>query len=90
MVRQEVRAGRLRWTSKDVFSLIQPYPKRKEDAVLERLGELHQLDLNENEVAWEDASADADSGCESMASTQTAQWRKSKSVVTETWASPSP
>ena len=55
-----------RWTKKDVTSLIQPYPKRKADHVLEMLGEHRQLD--EDDVAWEDASADEDSQSESMAS----------------------
>ena len=66
MVREEVKAGRLRWTFKDVASLIQPYPKQKEDDVLKLLGEHHQLD--DDDVAWEDASADEDSQSESMAS----------------------
>ena len=44
MVRHETRAGRLKWTYDDVKSLIQPYPKRKADSVLENLGDMHQLD----------------------------------------------
>ena len=38
MVRREARAGRLKWTYDDVKSLIQPYPRRKADSVLENLG----------------------------------------------------
>ena len=44
MVRHEARAGRLKWTYDDVKSLIQPYPRRKADSVLEALEDHHQLD----------------------------------------------
>ena len=39
IVREEVQAGRLRWTYEDVKSLIQPYPKRTGDDILNANGE---------------------------------------------------
>ena len=39
IVRKEVQAGRLRWTYEDVKSLIQPYPTRKGDDILNANGE---------------------------------------------------
>ena len=48
IVRHEFHAGRLKWTYEDVKSLIQPYPTRKEDTVLEFIGYNYQLDEEEN------------------------------------------
>ena len=61
-VRHEVRAGRLRWTCEDVRSLIQPYPKRKGDEVLQCIGEHHQLDSADE--PWQDEAAVAESETE--------------------------
>ena len=66
LVRHEARAGRLKWTYDDVRSLIQPYPRRKADLVLEALEDHHQLD--EGEQPYEDdeaavAESDTESNC---------------------------
>ena len=82
MVREEVKAGRLTWTAKDVASLIQSYPKRKEDDVFERLGEHHQLDADDS--ACEDSPADEDAQSESMASdSDDGKMSKSRSAVAD-------
>ena len=60
IVRQEARAGRLKWTFEDVQSLIVPFPPSKVDAILENIGDHHQLD--EDEQPYDDAAvADDDS-----------------------------
>ena len=82
MVREEVKAGRLTWTAKDVASLIQSYPRRTQDDVFERLGEHHQLDAND--PAWEDSPADEDAQSESMASdSDDGKMSKSRSAVAD-------
>ena len=62
IVRHEARAGRLKWTYEDVKKLIQPYPRREDDDVLERVGDHQQLDEGEQPyVDEEDAVAESDS-----------------------------
>ena len=57
IVHHEFHAGRLKWTYEDVKSLIQPYPTRKEDKVLECIGDNYQLDEEEKPDEDEDQSA---------------------------------
>ena len=60
IVQHEVRVGRLQWTWEDVQSLIQPFPKRSCDAVLELVGDHQHLDEGEVPYAEEAAVADED------------------------------
>ena len=62
IVREEVKAGRLRWTYEDVKSLIQPYPKRTGDDILNANGEHWWLE--EDEMPYEDPSAVAETSSE--------------------------
>ena len=68
IVRHEFHAGRLKWTYEDVKNLIQPYPERKEDKVLECIGDNYQLDAEEKPFEDEDQAAvavsDDESDCE--------------------------
>ena len=60
-MRHEFHAGRLKWTYEDVKSLIQPFPSRSCDEVLECIGDNYQLDEEEKPFEDEDQSAVADS-----------------------------
>ena len=57
IVRHEFHAGRLKWTYEDVKSLIQPYPTRREDTVLDCSGDNYQLDEGAQPFEDEDQSA---------------------------------
>ena len=58
-VREEVRAGRLRWTYEHVQRLILPYPSRpKADKLLEKMGD--DTSVPEGEAPYEDSEEDAD------------------------------
>ena len=58
VVRHEVQAGRLRWTWEDVQSLMQPFPRRGCDEVLERVGDHQHLDEGDIPYAEETAVAE--------------------------------
>ena len=59
-VREEARAGRLRWSFADVQRLITPYPKRpKVDAVLARLGDDTWIEEGDSKYEDEDGEASA-------------------------------
>ena len=60
-VRVEVQAQRLKWTMKDVETLIMPYPKNK--AVDELLEKMHDDSWDQDEEAsWKEALGDAEVG----------------------------
>jgi len=61
-VREEVSAGRLRWTKADVERLIQPYPQKKEDAILARLKD--DTWLEEGEVPYAEEADAMDGECQ--------------------------
>ena len=67
IVSHEFHAGRLKWIYEDVKSLIQPYTTKKEDKVLDCIGDNYQLDEEETPFEDEDQSAvavsDDDSDC---------------------------
>ena len=65
VVCHEYHAGRLKWAYEDVKSLFQPYPTRKEDKVLECIGDNYQLDEEEKPFEDEDQSTVAVSDDES-------------------------
>ena len=53
IVREEVRAGRLHWTSKDLSRLIKPFPTRREvDAALEKNRTVEEAWRDDGEVAY--------------------------------------
>ena len=59
-VREEARAGRLRWSFADVQRLIKPYPKRPAvDAVLARLGDDTWIEEGDSKYEDEDGEASA-------------------------------
>ena len=65
IVRHEARAGRLTWNYEDVKKLIQSYPRRKDDDVLELMGDHNQLEDDEQPYVDEEdavAASDSDSG----------------------------
>ena len=63
-VREEVQAGRLKWTFRDVQRLIRPYPARKEvDRLIEKMHD--DTWIVEGEATYEkEAAADADAPAE--------------------------
>ena len=73
-VREEVRAGRLKWTYDSVRRLLRPYPKRgKVDRVLEKIGDDAGAD-DDDEPPWEGAEnqgddKSSDSGCDDAGGT---------------------
>ena len=67
MVEEEYKAGRLIWTYEDVQRLIQPYPNRKGDDVLNAIGAHNFLDEDETPFETEDIAcgeSEADSAVE--------------------------
>ena len=59
IVEQEYKAGRLRWTYEDVHRLIQPYPARQGDDVLQAIGEHHFLDEGDTPFETEEYACGA-------------------------------
>ena len=59
IVREEFEAGRLRWCYAHANSLIQPYPARRCDKMLQKLGEHTQLEEGEAAYAEDEMEDDA-------------------------------
>ena len=59
MVEEEYKAGRLRWTYEDVHRLIEPYPARQGDDVLQAIGEHHFLDEGDTPFETEEYACGA-------------------------------